>query len=676
VELTPAERAAKEAAAARDAALAVGRRKREGIVHTPPELARFVANAADRLLRGTLGIAHGLAGDNVAIIDPACGPGAFLAAALAVKAGQGGAPRAVLGVDRDALAVESAHAAMSLALTDAGWPCALQQRDTLRDLRPPEVAGLAPVLCVIGNPPWVGSAQERAEPWLDALLDDFRRDAEGGSLGERKIGVLSDAYVRFVRWACEVARCAEQGAVVALVTNGSYLDGPVHRGMRAALRREFDALHILDLGGNALVARTGERDGNVFGVRTSVAVLLAVRGPVRVAHTLAPVRYLRLLGAPEHKLDQLASLTIDDASFCTLELDARYQRFVPTPAAHADYARWPSLAELMPFHREGVQTNRDDVLVDTDRERLLGRLRAFANGDDSPALGSLLRPLAHYQPERAREALRDVLQRDPDGTRGLLVRPVAYRPFDNRFFSPVAALCHRPRPALLAAIDGSTFALVTVRKERGDTPWAHFGAACDVIDNCLLSTRSSCRARAFPTHDAFGRENIDQAKAEPFAERIGRRLGSVELAHYVLAVLSSPSYRARNDMALRIDYPRIPPPADLAEFDALGMKGERLAALFCAPFGGAAEHASGDVTYDQVEFDAHSGEVCVDREVIAVLSDAARGLRIGRHRPLHSFLHARAGSPVDLPTLRALCERLSSLAQLCGPNDDPYSTAL
>jgi len=407
-----------------------------------------------------------------------------------------------------------------------------------------------------------------------------------------------------------------------------------------------------------------------------VAVLLAVRGPVRDARTVAPVRYLRLFGAPDHKLEQVSTLAMDDARWRTLDLDTRYQRFVPTPASHADYASWPSLADLMPFHREGVQTNRDDVLVDTDRERLLGRLRAFANGDDSPALGSLLRPLAHYEPKRARDALRAVLLLDPDGTRGLLVRPIAYRPFDNRFFSPVAALCHRPRPALLAAIDGSPFALVTVRKERGETPWAHFGAACHVIDNCLLSTRSSCRARAFPTHDALGRENIDQAKAEPFAERIGRRLRSVELAHYVLAVLSSPTYRARNDMALRIDYPRIPPPTDLAEFDSLRKKGERLAALYCAPIGGAAEHASGDATYDQAVFDAKSGEVRIDGEVIAVLSAAARELRVGRHRPLQSFLHARAGSPVDVPTLRALCERLNSLAELCGPNDDPYSTAV
>ena len=52
-------------------------------------------------------------------------------------------------------------------------------------------------------------------------------------------------------------------------------------------------------------------------------------------------------------------------------------------------ARWPMsalpLPALFPFHREGVQTNRDAVCVDADRDALLARLRAFAARADAPA---------------------------------------------------------------------------------------------------------------------------------------------------------------------------------------------------------------------------------------------------------------------------------------------------
>jgi hypothetical protein len=583
VELTAAEQAALEAARARDAVLPRERRRSEGIVHTPPELARFVARAADDLVREQLGHAGGLAGSAVALIDPACGPGAFLAAALSVAAGRAQAPRAVLGLDCDPAAIAAAAGALRAEFARCDWPCALEARDSLRALAPAELAGLAPCAVVLGNPPWIGSAQAKSAPWLEALMEDFRRDLAGVRLPERKLGVLSDAYVRFVRVAVEIARCAARGAVIALVTNASYLDGPVHRGMRAALRREFDALYVLDLGGSALLARArgAGRDDNVFGVRPSVAVLLGVRRPERDPAQLAPVHYLRLAGPLSAKLERLAGLRLADPGFRPLQVDGAQQRFVPTAAPRGDYARWPSLAEAMPFHREGVQTNRDALVVDRDRAQLLRRLRAFAAGERSAELAPLWRALGHYDPEQARRAVAAALARDPEGVHGCAVRAIAYRPWDQRWFAPIAPLCHRPRPDLLAAIDRSQFALVTVRKDRGELPWAHFGAARAVIDNCFLSTRSSCRARAFPTHTPDGHQNLDPQFAAAFSERIGRALDAAEFAAYALAVLASPEYRREHGDALRTDYPRIPPPTSAAQFAQRCAAGQRLIALYC-----------------------------------------------------------------------------------------------
>ncbi len=586
-ELTAAERNARDAATARDAVLSAARRRREGIVHTPPELARFVARAADDLLRGWLGLSRGLGDARVALIDPACGPGAFLAAAAAVA--EPGARRLAYAIDRDPAALELARVALSDELARAGLRCELCALDTLVAVRPEQLAARVGVACVLGNPPWVASAQPPPAAWLDALLEDFRRDAGGARLQERKLGVLADAYVRFVRWACEVARKAERGAVIGLVTNGSYLDGPVHRGMRAALRRFFDALFVVDLGGNALLPRARVRDDNLFGVRPAAAVLLAVRGPGCDETRLAKVRYLKLAGSRQHKLERLARLELGAADFAPIEPDAVYQRFVPTAVADDAYRSWPSLADAMPFHREGVQTNRDAVVVDTDRARLLRRLRAFAAGERAPELALADQALPHYDPERARAAVRAALAADPDGTRGVLLRPLAYRPFDLRWFAPIAPLCHRPRPALLAAVDRSSFALVSVRKDRGALPWTHFTAARCAIDNCLLSTRSSCRARAFPTHDPSGRPNLSPEVAAELGARLGRPIESTEFACYALAVLASPSYRSRHEQALRVDYPRIPWPRDANNFAALCKAGGELLEALCRPAADAAE---------------------------------------------------------------------------------------
>jgi hypothetical protein len=644
--LTPAECAAQDAAARRERLLAAACARSPGIVHTPPELARFMARVAHQLVRSELGLSRGLADPALSVVDPACGPGAFLSAVAAVTVAEPVAAVALQpasvrpiriesfsmhGADLDGGALELAKDRVLALLSQMGLHCSLQHCDTLRDLCPASVGRARPAVCVLGNPPWIGTAQLPSAPAMDALLEDFRRDSAGQRLVERKLGVLADAYVRFVRWACEAARHAPLGAVVALVTNASYLDGPVHRGMRAALRRYFSSLHLVDLGGSALLARAGARDENVFGVRPSVAVLFGVRRRQCDERAAAQVHYVRLHGTRRAKLERLADATLSDLQFRELSIAQPYQRFVPGPLPSPQYASWPSLSEAMPFHREGVQTNRDAVVIDRDRARLLARLEAFAAGGSALELEVAARGLAHYDPERARERVREMLARDPDGSRGLVLRPIAYRPFDRRWFAPIAPLCHRPRPDLLLALDRSRFALVTVRKDRSDVPYAQFFASRDAIDNCLLSTRSSCRARAFPTHDAAGAQNLAPEVARAFERCVGQVISSEQFACYALAMLASKRYRQGHDHALHVDYPRIPPPENRAEFDRRVQLGQRLVELMAEPL---AEPLADDRA--------------VDTE-LGSASARARDFSFGHHRPL-----AAADDPVLLARVRAV----------------------
>lgn len=578
--LSQAEARAVQAAHAREGASSRAVRLREGTVHTPAWLSRYVARAADELLRRELGLRAGLADAALGIVDPACGPGVFLASALAVGEGRASMPACVVGLERDPEAAKLARATLQEPFADAGWPLELERVDTLRELRPRELAARAPRWLVLGNPPWVATAQPSPAPWLAELLLDFRRDVDGAPLGERKVGVLADAYVRFLRWAAELARCAEQGAVLALVTSGAWLDGPVHRGLRGALRRWFDAVQVLDLGGSALLPRGEGRDDNVFGVRPNVAVLLAARRPEHDERRLARVGYRRVRGSVEDKAAALSDPAGPMHGATRISPRGALQRFVPSPLPEGDYERWPSLAELFPFHREGVQTNRDAVVVDRDRDRLLSRLHDFARGRRNAELAPALQQKPHYDPAVARRALAGALEADPEGH--TLLRPLQYRPLDRRWFVTLTPLCHRPRPELLAAVDRSELTLVSARKDRGGLPWACFGVATAVVDNCYLSTRSSCRARAFPTHGPDGAPNLEPGALARFALPLGRVPSPLELVHYALSWLASPAYRARHDAALKADYPRIPVPEDAARFDARAALGRELSQLLDA----------------------------------------------------------------------------------------------
>ena len=57
-------------------------RKQLGVWYTPAEVVRYMVARVDRALKDDMGIADGLAADNVYVLDPCCGTGAYLAEVL------------------------------------------------------------------------------------------------------------------------------------------------------------------------------------------------------------------------------------------------------------------------------------------------------------------------------------------------------------------------------------------------------------------------------------------------------------------------------------------------------------------------------------------------------------------------------------------------------------------
>ena len=83
---------------------------------------------------------------------------------------------------------------------------------------------------------------------------------------------LSDPYVKAIRWASD--RIGEEG-VVAFVTNNSFLRRQsAFDGMRKHLADDFDAIYILDLGGNARKSQALGTTHNVFGIQVGVSINL------------------------------------------------------------------------------------------------------------------------------------------------------------------------------------------------------------------------------------------------------------------------------------------------------------------------------------------------------------------------------------------------------------------
>jgi hypothetical protein len=546
---TPLERATLEAALRRAKAGDKAHLKRLGAVHTPLPLVHFALARIERALVNDFGLPHGLSSEAVQVLDPAVGTGIWFSALLSCLRAQQ-KPRALLGFETDLDALETARALLSPAAHAQGVALLLAQQNTLC-VANPWLAG-DQIRVVLGNPPWGARSLSRGLALNDAWLRDFHRDHLGAPLGERRVGVLSDDYVRFFRWALEQARSAPSGAIVCFVTNASYLDGPVHRGMRAALSAGFERIETFDLGGGSLRSRDASADEPIFPVRVAAALSVCVR----TAGSALPARasYLRISGTREQKLAVLQTAAEPSHPFLP---GPPWFRLIPDSPARSPCAGF-SLDQVFPFHAEGVQTNRDALATAVDRDVLRERLRQIAQRELIPPAS------AHFDPERARALLQAALEQDADA----LIGTLAYRPLEERFYCKLAPFCHRPRPALERAVGRSALCLLSTRKEPGAAAWNMFALSTQIADSSYLSVRSACRTRVFPSHDAEGAPNLSRTFEDALAQRIGRVPEVRDVLLYLGGVLGAPRYREEQSAALKLDYPWIPWPSDDVAFRA------------------------------------------------------------------------------------------------------------
>ncbi len=137
---------------------------------------------------------------------------------------------------------------------------------------------------VIGNPPYNSrqvnendNNKNRKYKAIDKQIKDNYAADSKATLKNK----LYDPYVKAIKWATD--RIDEEG-VVAFVTNNSFLDGIAFDGMRKHLAQDFDAIYIMDLGGNA---RKGLKvaGANVFGIRVGVSINLFVKKKVNSSET-------------------------------------------------------------------------------------------------------------------------------------------------------------------------------------------------------------------------------------------------------------------------------------------------------------------------------------------------------------------------------------------------------
>ena len=612
-------------------------RKQLGVWYTPAEVVRYMVSRVDLALRDDLGIADGLAAENVYVLDPCCGTGAYLAEVLrriaANLEGRGlgaltgarvkqAATERVFGFEIMPAPYVVAHLQVGLTmqgldaplsedgteragvfLTNAltGWEPRVQKPLPFPELeeereRAERVKQEAPVLVILGNPPYNGFAGMAVdeERELSTAYRTTRRVRRPEGQG------LNDLYVRFFRMA--ERRIAEKTGrgVVCFISNYSWLDGLSFTGMRERYLEAFDAVRIDCLNGDKY--RTGKTtpdgapDPSIFstpedpvGIQVGTAITTLVR---KADHAPAETVGLRNLWG-QAKLEELTATA-------QVEPDALYDSIEPNLPLGLPFMRttvsdgwsdWPSLPDLLPTSFPGVKSGRDPFVVDIDLDRLRGRIDDYFNADLSHDEIERRYPTAMRNPREydARAVRSALLERGGPETAGFI--RYAYRPFDNRwlYWEPREKLVDRPRPEYKPHVFEGNLWLVLQNKARPDLSPPL--AISDIGDLNQMNSGVYClpaylRDAGLGSHvtGAQHRPNLSPA-AQGYLERVGA--GVDDLFHHTVAVLHDPAYREANADALRAEGPRIPLPGWLdgdqqgaaEDLAASAARGQELAAL-------------------------------------------------------------------------------------------------
>ncbi len=736
-------------------------RELRGVYYTPEPVVSYIVRSVDQLLKSDFGLPQGLADSSstqvdgvdvhrVLILDPATGTGTFLRRVIeqihSTFTGNKGMwndyvgrhllPR-IFGFELLMAPYAIAHLKLALELQETGYDInAEEQRlnvfltNTLEEAKDTaqqaslayaltqeaskasKVKGQAPVMVVLGNPPYSGHSANTGK-WIKDLLHG--RDGRGKStgnyfmvdgqpLGERNPKWLNDDYVKFIRFA--QWRIEQTGyGVLAFISNNGYLDNPTFRGMRQSLLQTFDDIYIIDLHGNSKKKEKtpeGGKDENVFDIQQGVAIGIFVK---RQGKNTAPAKLHKadLWGTRADKYKSLAELDVTNTEWTEIAPESPRFMFVTQDLAlWNEYENFWKVTEIMPVNVLGFQTHRDDWAIDFEKKVILDRFNRLKRLDYLSMNQYLqeynLKNNGIWNIEKAKQGVADIEISD-------YVTKVLYRPFDYRycFYHPSAV--DRTRKEIVDnVVDKKNLSINLVRQTKM-TSWQHVLASYlpvpaigveikdgstlfplylypnsttkkqVVLDNVIAETEAAYttgrRANLTPTFIKALTAKTGLAYVPDGVGDLATTWGPEDAFHYMYAVFHAPEYRTRYAAFLKMDFPRLPLTGDVALFRELCALGARLVDIHLQrvqlePHTGFPITGSGMV--EKVRYTApeggEAGRVWInDTQYITGVPADVWQFRIGGYQVCEKWLKDRKGRVLTYDDISHYMQVVAALAE-------------
>jgi len=619
-------------------------RQQRGVYYTPEPVVDYIVRSLDQILQTYFNRPLGLADPDTLILDPATGTGTFLYFIMQHihdklhQMGMGGAwneyvgekllPR-LFGFELLMAPYAVAHLKLGLLLRELGYNFGSNERLNLfltnaldpavKDALPMGFAGMIstegraaarvkteePIMVILGNPPYSVSSSNKSE-YIDKLMKIYKKAVRR----ERNIQPLSDDYIKFIRYAHDRIERTGYG-VVGMITNHTYLNGLIHRGMREELMKSFSHIYVLDLHGSALLGLQtpdGDKDENVFDIRQGVAIVFLIKKPNSQTST---VYHSEMWGKRDKKYLALYETQVDSTPWRQLAPDKPYYFFTPKNfELREEYEPYVSVSRLFNSSTTGFATHRDKFAIGFTLAELQQKIHHFRSNsvsDDDLLQWYGLRDTRDWKLTKARSNLKN------DGNWDNHFQRCAYRPFDQRDIYYSSHVVEFTRLNLMQNLQQENLALIASRLVKGESP-QHFHVTNVPTEKIFISSKTSnnafvhplylyttpetTRGTLFATTETTREPNL----APDFVRAVGEKLELAyeipplgtpfvpsdasattftpeDLFFYIYALFHSPTYRTRYAEFLKIDFPRVPLTSNIGLFRRLAQLGYELTQL-------------------------------------------------------------------------------------------------
>lgn len=537
-----------------------------------------------------------------------------------------------------------------------------------------------PVMVMIGNPPYSGESKNKGE-WIMGLMEDYKKEPGGKeTLNERNPKWINDDYVKFIRMAQYFIEKNGEG-IIAFINPHGYLDNPTFRGMRWNLLRTFDKIIAVNLHGNSKKKETcpdGSKDENVFDIMQGVSINFFIKTNAKSKNALGRVYYYDLYGKRQDKYSFLEQKALTDIQFIELQPQAPMYFFVPKDfSVEKEYNEGFGVNELFVENSVGIVTTKDSFLIcdtEEDVEKRITDLIKLPAEELRRIYG--LKDTRDWSIDRAKKDVGKVF----DSSK---VAPINYRPFDTKFLyytgTTNGVVAWPRRHSMRHLLIPANLGLITCRQSTNNE-WALVSITKSIftrhgikaknergyVDDCRVSNKTKERGYCFPLYvSGVAGKFFEVSKATPnfhpetlnkIEKSLGEKVEPLELFDYIYAVLHNPAYRKRYAEFLKIDFPRIPYPANAALYHSLAEKGGELRRLHLM---GNSDTWELTTTYPETgtnevtELTYSNGRVYINpKQYFGNVSETAWTFFIGGYQPAQKWLKDRKGHTLSFADIR------------------------